>query len=78
MAGETFIGRMLLRTGMLSEPQVAMVLEKAPETEGGIPGAAVAYAGVSEEAFLYVTSGASAYVPYTPFHYDQNKAWEDG
>ena len=52
MAGETFIGRMLLRTGMLSEPQVAKVLEKAPETEGGIPGAAVTYAGVSEEAFL--------------------------
>ncbi|MBQ6923819.1 MAG: type II/IV secretion system protein [Kiritimatiellae bacterium] len=52
MAGETFIGKMLLRTGMLSEPQVSKVLEKAPETEGGIPGAAVAYAGVSEEAFL--------------------------
>jgi type II secretion system protein E len=52
MAGETFIGKMLLRTGMLSEPQVEKILEKAPETEGGIPGAAVTYAGVSEEAFL--------------------------
>ena len=52
MAGETFIAKMLLRTGMLSEPQVAKILEKAPETEGGIPGAAVTYAGVSEEAFL--------------------------
>ncbi len=52
MAGETFIAKMLLRTGMLSEPQVDKILEKAPETEGGIPGAAVTYAGVSEEAFL--------------------------
>ena len=52
MAGESFISKLLLRTGTLSDVQVAKILEKAPESEGGVVGAAVSVAGVSEEAFL--------------------------
>lgn len=46
------ITRLLLRTGLLSEQQVSRILVNASSNEGGITGAAVDVAGISEEQFL--------------------------
>ena len=64
MSADTFIAKLLLRTGMISEDQVGKVLAKATEVDGGIAEAAVTVAGVSEEAFLRKVASLLA-MPFT-------------
>ena len=53
MAGtHNLIERLLAATGLVSEEQAARVVAAAPDTDGGVVGAAVSVAGASEEALL--------------------------
>ena len=46
------IARLLVSTGLVNEMQAPRILAAAPENDGGVVGAAVAVAGVSEEELL--------------------------
>lgn len=46
------LGRLLVSTGLVKEEQVSRILAAIAENEGGVVGAAVAVAGISEEELL--------------------------